>query len=179
MHEMDALKEMCRSQTDRVQASYADSLSLFRHEENDSVNELRKSQSTVNQLTVQELQEHIHSLSDARDLKRPRDRKQFRATLCSWPPIVFLSFFFLDELHRNSSPHFDIRNLQETLFVDLRRETPSFMVGQPKNSIWEWELEELIPYAVDISVFGKRASRQKCVLVPITLRRHCGGLKKS
>ena len=83
MHEMHALKEMCCSQADRVQESYADSLSLFRREENDSVNELRKSQSTVNQLTVQELQEHIHSLSDARDFKRPRDRKQFRATLCS------------------------------------------------------------------------------------------------
>ena len=69
MHEMDALKEMCCSQTDRAQASYADSLSLFRHEENDSENELRKSQSTVNQLTVQELQEHINSLSDTRDFK--------------------------------------------------------------------------------------------------------------
>ena len=69
MHEMDALKEICCSQADRVQESYADSLSLFRHEENDSVNELRRSQSTVNQLTVQELQEHINSLSDARDFK--------------------------------------------------------------------------------------------------------------
>ena len=83
MHEMDALKEICCSQADRAQASYADSLSLFRHEENDSVNGLRRSQSTVNQLTVQELQEHINSLSDARDLQRPRDRKQFRAPLCS------------------------------------------------------------------------------------------------
>ena len=27
----------------------------------------------------------------------------------------FSEFFFLDELHRNSSPHFDIRHLQETL----------------------------------------------------------------
>ena len=116
-------------------------------------------------------------------------------------------FFFWDELHRNSSPHFDTRNLQETLLEtqDGKRqvtsilypkivrtlpivEVPScqemvspqiYMVGQPKNSIWEWEFEELIPYAVDISVFGKRASRQKCVLVPITLRRHCGGMKKS
>ena len=36
-----------------------------------------------------------------------------------------------------------------------------------------------IPYAVDIPVFGKRASRQMCVLVPITHRKQCVGEKMS
>ena len=50
---MDALKEICCFQADRVQKYHADSLSLYRHEENKLENELQKSESMVNQFTVQ------------------------------------------------------------------------------------------------------------------------------
>ena len=53
MQEMDALKEICCSQAGRVQEYYADSLSLYRHEEIKLENELQKSESIVNQFTVQ------------------------------------------------------------------------------------------------------------------------------
>ena len=113
-------------------------------------NDLRESQSTVNQLTVQiqGLQEHINSLSDARDFKDLETASSSVSFHAPSQPMVLPSF--LDKLRRDSSPQFDTRKLcilpgdvfvdptisdepTAILSTDVRAESPKATTGYPVN----------------------------------------------
>ena len=54
---------------------------------------------------------------------------------------------------------------------------PNFMIGQPNQKISDLHFENF--FSPEMASVGRRVSKQKCVLVPITLRTRCVGCKKS
>ena len=92
MHEL-VLKEICCSQAEKTQELRMDSLS--RHEEHSFEKELRESQFTVDQHTVQieDFQDRINSLSDARDFTDFETASSFGSCHVPGQPCFFLSLF--------------------------------------------------------------------------------------
>ena len=84
------------------------------------------------------------------------------------------------ETPRESIPHQKlVRTLPTVELPSYKDEVHphNFMVEQPKNKILELLPKDSVRRRH--SCIGKRASRKKCVLVPITLRKQCVGQKKS